>query len=222
VTAKREPGPGFSLSRWSRRKLQVARDAAATASAPAVPSAPLVAATNAPAAPAAVELPPVESLTFDSDFTAFLRPEVDDVVKRAALKQLFRDPRFNVMDGLDIYIDDYTKADPIPSDVLADLLQRFGGAPETAPVPAAAARAGEPAHTPPQSALSASGEEGAHAQRDAGDATVPPPANSGEGLPTERSAGESDVSAAEAGGDGAAAERGADQALTPSARSESR
>ncbi len=45
-------------------------------------------------------------------------------LKRAALKQLFRDPRFNVMDGLDTYIDDYTQADPIAPDVLADLLQR--------------------------------------------------------------------------------------------------
>src|SRR5205807_492932 len=52
--------------------------------------------------------------------------------KRAALKQLFRDPRFNIMDGLDTYIDDYTKADPIPPDIVADLLQRgFGSTSET-------------------------------------------------------------------------------------------
>jgi hypothetical protein len=70
-------------------------------------------------------LPTIESLSFDSDFTAFLKPGVDPTVKRAALKKLFRDPRFNVMDGLDIYIDDYTKADPIPKDMLADLLERF-------------------------------------------------------------------------------------------------
>jgi hypothetical protein len=158
VTGKRVPGPGFSLSRWSRRKLQVAREAAATASPPAVPSAPLPAATNAPVAPAAVELPPVESLTFDSDFTAFLRPEVDDTVKRAALKQLFRDPRFNVMDGLDTYIDDYTKADPIPSDVLADLLQRFGGAPERGEIPAAAPGERDAVGAPARATLSPAGE----------------------------------------------------------------
>jgi hypothetical protein len=88
-------------------------------------------ASGAPPAPAAVELPPVESLTFGSDFTPFLRPEVDDQVRRAALKQLFRDPRFNIMDGLDTYIDDYTQADPIAPDVLADLLQRgFGALPD--------------------------------------------------------------------------------------------
>ena len=66
-------------------------------------------------------LPPVESLTFDSEFAPFLKPEVDETLKRAALKQLFRHPRFNIMDGLDTYIDDYTKADPIPPDMLSKL-----------------------------------------------------------------------------------------------------
>jgi hypothetical protein len=50
-----------------------------------------------------------------------MQPGVDAAVKRAAVKQLFRDPRFNVMDGLDVYIDDYTQADPIPPDMLKAL-----------------------------------------------------------------------------------------------------
>ena len=66
-----------------------------------------------------VELPPLDSLTFESDFKAFMHSKVEDVVKRAALKKLFADPRFNVMDGLDTYIDDYTKADPFPEGLLA-------------------------------------------------------------------------------------------------------
>lgn len=118
--------PRFSLARWSRRKLQAAN------AAPTPPAGPPSAEpSGAPLAATAVELPPVESLTFASDFTPFLRPEVDDQVRRAALKQLFRDPRFNIMDGLDTYIDDYTQADPIAPDVLADLLQRgFGALPD--------------------------------------------------------------------------------------------
>lgn len=67
------------------------------------------------------ELPPLESLNFESDFGAFMRAEVDDAVRRAALKKLFRDPRFKVMDGLDVYIDDYSREDPIPSGMLAQL-----------------------------------------------------------------------------------------------------
>jgi len=147
MTGPRGPGQRFSLARWSRRKLQAAKAAPPTLPASAAPGA-------APAAPVAVELPPVESLTLGSDFTAFLRPEVDDQLKRAALKQLFRDPRFNLMDGLDTYVDDYTQADPIAPDVLADLLRRgFGavqeaGAGPVAQVPAAAAGTG-PEATPP-------------------------------------------------------------------------
>src|SRR5436309_11725693 len=133
MTAKGSGAERFSLSRWSRRKLAAAAETPAPtpASAPAVVPAPATA-PGMPTPPAALELPPVESLTFDSDFTAFLQPGVDDKVKRAALKQLFRDPRFNIMDGLDTYIDDYTKADPIPPDIVADLLKRgFGSMSET-------------------------------------------------------------------------------------------
>ena len=72
-----------------------------------------------PAAPA--ELPALEALTFESDFGAFMRAKVDEGVKRAALKKLFSDPRFNVMDGLDVYIDDYSIEDPIPPGMLAQL-----------------------------------------------------------------------------------------------------
>ena len=123
-------GP-FSLRRWAQRKLDAARAeavAAAPAATPANPPATNPPATTATPALQAAEqpvLPPIESLTIDSDFTLFMQPNVDAAVRRAALKQLFRDPRFNVMDGLDTYIDDYTKADPIPNDMLADLLERF-------------------------------------------------------------------------------------------------
>ncbi len=94
-------------------------------------SAPGVAAATAPGAgegaaaavPPAVEvqLPAVEALTLDSDFTAFLKDEVGEALRRKALHKLFSDPHFNRMDGLDIYIDDYSQPDPIPPDVLARL-----------------------------------------------------------------------------------------------------
>jgi len=121
--------PERFLSRWSRRKLEALRtspDATpSAAAAPAASSLPVAAepaqstvvATSPPA-----ELPPVESLTFDSDFTAFLRPQVDESVRRAALRKLLRDPRFNVMDGLDVYIDDYTKASPLEASMIKDLV----------------------------------------------------------------------------------------------------
>lgn len=119
----------LSLSRWSRRKLEAAR-AQAAPPRDAVP-APAATAPQSQQAPQATEgatqnataaLPPIESLTIDSEFAAFFKPEVPEATKRAALKQLFRDPRFNVMDGLDVYIDDYTQPDPIPAEMMKQLL----------------------------------------------------------------------------------------------------
>ena len=92
------------LRRWSRLKRQ----------RPEVSVTPAVSVTPP-------ELPSLESLNFESDFGAFMRAKVDEGVRRAALKKLFRNPRFNIMDGLDVYIDDYSKEDPIPPGMLAQL-----------------------------------------------------------------------------------------------------
>jgi hypothetical protein len=124
----------FSLQRWSRRKLAAARAAqpgppvvapAATAPTPAAAPEATVAAQAAPPVPAAAtsDLPSVASLSFESDFSAFLQPKVDETLRRQALKKLFSDPRFNVMDGLDVYIDDYGKPDPISPELVRQLVQ---------------------------------------------------------------------------------------------------
>jgi uncharacterized protein DUF3306 len=179
VTTGREPTERFSLKRWSRRKLEsTAKAPGAVSTEPSTEArrirrdlpegshAPtdgrgsgkssLTLLTPAAGAPLPVEsppteLPPIESLTFDSDFTAFLRPEVEPTLQRAALKQLFRDPRFNVMDGLDTYIDDYTKPDPIPPDMLAELVKRFDFTPTPPPAAPAAAK-GVPPESPSHAA----------------------------------------------------------------------
>ena len=53
----------------------------------------------------------------------FMRVGVDEGVKRGALKKLFADPHYNVMDGLDTYIADYGVPDPIPEAMLRGLNQ---------------------------------------------------------------------------------------------------
>ena len=68
-------------------------------------------------------LPSLESLTIDSDYSPFMQPGVDDAMKRGALKKLFSDPHFNVMDGLDVYIGDYSKPDPIDPAIVRTLTQ---------------------------------------------------------------------------------------------------
>jgi len=114
-----EDKEGF-LSRWSRRKLDAAKET--TAPKPAPVAAPASAATAAKP-----DLPPVDTLNgLLSEYKEFLRPGVDEKLRQAALKKLFHDPHFNVMDGLDVYIDDYSKPDPIPESMLRRLAHAKG------------------------------------------------------------------------------------------------
>lgn len=123
------------VGRWSRRKRAepvvrvhedtgIAAQAAQAQAQQARDDANVLAQQNADAEqklPA--DLPPVESLTKDSDYTRFMQPDVPRASRNAAMKKLFTDPHFNVMDGLDTYIDDYTKEDPIPEAMLRELAQ---------------------------------------------------------------------------------------------------
>ncbi len=127
---------GF-FSRWSRRKVQARQGeplpeppppspAVATAPPPAEPAAPLQA---QPQLQVQHEAPPpptvddVAALQADSDFRPFVASDVQPEVKNAALKKLFSDPHYNVMDGLDTYIDDYSQPDPLPPGMLEKMAQ---------------------------------------------------------------------------------------------------
>jgi len=75
-------------------------------------------------APLPMSLDDVEKMDrFAPDFSAFMNPDVDPVAQQAAMKKMFSDPHFNIMDGLDIYIDDYSKPDPIPLEMLKRMVQ---------------------------------------------------------------------------------------------------
>ena len=77
------------------------------------------------AEPSATEPPPTladaQTLTPKSDFTPYMSAQVTPEVRNAAMKKLFADPHFNVMDGLDVYIDDYTKPDPLPMSMMRQM-----------------------------------------------------------------------------------------------------
>jgi Protein of unknown function (DUF3306) len=128
------------LSRWSRRKVALKQgEAVAPAPEPVLTpvrpvAAPVAVAREAAAPPTAAPLPQTEAppplptlddvglLTRDSSFARFVGPEVDPGVRNAAMKKLFADPHFNVMDGLDTYIDDYNKFEPVPRSLLRQLV----------------------------------------------------------------------------------------------------
>lgn len=55
-----------------------------------------------------IELPPIESLDENSDYSVFMSPEVDTAVQKLAMRKLFRLPQFGVLDGLNDYDEDFT------------------------------------------------------------------------------------------------------------------
>src|SRR5690349_19190871 len=109
---------GF-LGRWAKRKEAVRKGEEVPAEpvkvAEAVPSVPPpqpsakgggssgAAEAKAPPAPT---LQDTETLTPASDFRRFVQRDVAPDVRNAAMKKLWADPHFNVMDGLDTYIGD--------------------------------------------------------------------------------------------------------------------
>jgi len=139
----------FSLKRWSQRKRAAARTVPVEPSLPpaldldaiAVPGN-VVAGSAPTASPETAPLPPVDSLTFESDYSAFMQPKVAEETQRAALRKLFSDPSFNVMDGLDIYVGDYTQSDPMPSGMLEKLSAAYAMLDPVEPAPSEQAVAG--------------------------------------------------------------------------------
>jgi hypothetical protein len=155
------------FSRWSRRKQGLEQDGASkpaedasrvarvqsdrqAVAAPSstdlslsqVPAKPLpsdAATSSAPEASASIPtLEDAQNLTPASDFQSFMREGVPGEVRNAAMKKLFTDPHFNVMDGLDIYIGDYNTPDPLPPGMLekmvgAELLNLFPAKTTNAP-----------------------------------------------------------------------------------------
>jgi hypothetical protein len=125
---------GGFFSRWSQRKQAVKLGLAEDDKAPETIQKPLQSGT-APLATVQlgelenkaepVKLPTladVEQLTPQSDFSSFMTQGVTPEVRNAAMKKLFTDPHYNVMDGLDIYIGDYNTPDPLPAGMLAKMV----------------------------------------------------------------------------------------------------
>ena len=79
--------------------------------------------TTRPEPAPALTMDDVQALTRDSSFAQFVNPGVDAGVRNAAMKKLFTDPHYNVMDGLDTYIEDYGIPDPIPMAMLRQMNQ---------------------------------------------------------------------------------------------------
>ncbi len=106
---------GF-LQRWSRRKHE-------TEQTPAVQTETM------PTSVVGVEqnlltdadMPAIDSLTEDSDYSGFFSPRVSETLRRQALRKLFHAPMFNIRDGLDDYDGVYTEFEKLGDIVTADM-----------------------------------------------------------------------------------------------------
>ncbi|MEN9996152.1 MAG: hypothetical protein RL462_928 [Pseudomonadota bacterium] len=126
---------GGFFSRWSQRKQAVKQginlpEAQAADSNQADKPLPLQQASAGASDPLQTvqesapvpTLEDVAKLTPESDFSSYMTQNVPAEVKNAAVKKLFADPHFNIMDGLDIYIGDYNTPDPLPEGMLAKMV----------------------------------------------------------------------------------------------------
>ena len=136
VDSKNEGSKEGFLGRWSQRKQdiragkplaepEITTKPVALADKASDPSSAQTSETTAVAEKPEAPLPTmadVHELTAESDFSPFLAKNVSPEVRNSAMKKLFTDPHYNVMDRLDIYIDDYSQPDPIPESMLRQMV----------------------------------------------------------------------------------------------------
>jgi hypothetical protein len=115
-----------ALSRWSRRK-QEAQVREAGDESPVLDDSASIAApvsdeiAQTPELLTDADMPDIDSLDEDSDFTGFMSPGVSDELRNIALRKLFHAPEFNIRDGLDEYDEDYTTFEKLGDIVTCDM-----------------------------------------------------------------------------------------------------
>jgi hypothetical protein len=125
-----ESEQGGVLSRWSRRKLQA--EEASRKEEVVLPQEPAESANELVAEVESAEpitgpvltdadMPPIESLSENSDFSGFMSSGVSDKLRNLALRKMFQAPSFNIRDGLDEYDEDYTSFEKLGDIVTCDM-----------------------------------------------------------------------------------------------------
>lgn len=126
------------FARWSRLKRAVIADKPAKSEPPAAQTAARTPVLPAPTPEAdeaerrkkiedaTKDLPPVESLGKDSDYSLFMREGVPEETRTAALRKLWRsDPTFTEPFPFEMHMEDYNKTF-VPINAAADTLFRAG------------------------------------------------------------------------------------------------
>ena len=118
---------GFA-SRWSRRKQEVAKESESVVEDVAVEEIIIDEETLAEQrleklnALTDEDMPDIETLNEDSDFSGFMSTGVSETLRKMALQKLFHGKSYNVRDGLDEYDGDYTSFEKLdPSVITCDM-----------------------------------------------------------------------------------------------------
>ena len=119
---------GFA-SRWSRRKQEVAKESESVVEDVAVEEEIII--DEETLAEQRLEklnaltdedMPDIETLNEDSDFSGFMSTGVSETLRKMALQKLFHGKSYNVRDGLDEYDGDYTSFEKLdPSVITCDM-----------------------------------------------------------------------------------------------------
>jgi hypothetical protein len=126
--------------RWSRRKRlardrgdaddAAAREGGGAGDRPAMSPAPPAPGADGDAGPGAPkvltdeDMPPLDSLGEDDDYSGFMSPGVSEALRTRALRKLFTSGKFNVVDGLNDYDDDFTSFEPLGDVITSDMRHR--------------------------------------------------------------------------------------------------
>jgi hypothetical protein len=134
TTASTDGGESL-YGRWSRRKqrqraglpVSEPEPAAGADSAPAPRSEPRVGEPPPEAQPELTDddMPDLDTLGEDDDYSPFLSPGVSEKLRAKALRKLFMSSQFNVLDGLNDYDDDFTTFEPLGDIITSDMRHRM-------------------------------------------------------------------------------------------------
>ena len=124
---------GFA-SRWSRRKQEVVNETAVEDSPEIVDGEEII--VDEPVDEGTLaeqrleklnaltdeDMPDIETLNEDSDFSGFMSTGVSETLRKMALQKLFQGKSYNIRDGLDEYDGDYTSFEKLdPSIITCDM-----------------------------------------------------------------------------------------------------
>ena len=113
--------PESFIGRWSRRKHHSVGERESVAPTTEPEGAAIDAPAEEPPSLTDSDMPPVESLGDDDDYSGFLSAGVSDGLRRSALRRLFHSDKFNAIDGLDDYAEDFASFAPLGDIVTADM-----------------------------------------------------------------------------------------------------